>query len=193
MMIGIDDKVISSEILEKHFCCDLLACLGACCVYGQSGAPLERTEVEKLKVIYPKVKNHITKQGRKAIKKLGVAVIDVDNEDVTPLIDGKECAYSIQEKGISYCGIEKAWMEGKIDFQKPISCHLYPIRVKKFNTAIALNYDQWEVCNPARKLGVDKGIPVYQFLKSAITRAFGEDFYYQMEEAAKLLKEEKLS
>lgn len=189
MMIEIDNMVVSSEILENNFCCDLASCLGTCCVYGQSGAPLEKKEIEILKKIYPLIKMYISKEGQKVIKKLGVAVIDVDNDDVTPLIEGKECAYCIFDNGISYCAIERAWLDKKIDFQKPISCHLYPIRVKKMKTVTALNYDRWDVCKPARILGSEKGLPVYKFLKDPIIRAYGFNFFEQLEEAAKLLNQ----
>lgn len=189
-MIQIDDKILSLDILKKHFCCDLAKCHGACCVQGQSGAPLTQDEVLILEDILKKVTPFLKPEGIRSIKEQGVAIIDGDGDLVTPLIDGKECAYCINEKGINLCAIEKAWINKKIDFRKPISCHLYPIRVKDFNTFLGLNYDQWEVCEPARKLGLEQNIPVYKCLKDAIIRAYGADFYLQIEEAAKLLEEE---
>ena len=190
-MIQIDNKILSIDILEKHFSCDLAKCLGSCCVEGQSGAPLSQDEVIILEEILKKISPYLKPEGLKSIKEQGVAVIDSDGDLVTPLIDGKECAYSINVKGISFCAIEKAWLEKKVDFRKPISCHLYPIRVKDYSTFSGLSYDQWNVCEPARKLGVEKNIPVYKCLKDAITRAYGEEFYFQVEEAAKLLEKEK--
>ena len=189
-MIQIDDKILSLDILQKHFCCDLAKCLGSCCVQGQSGAPLTQDEVIILEDILKKITPYLKPEGIKSIKEQGVAVIDSDGDLVTPLIEGKECAYCITEKGISFCAIEKAWFEKKVDFRKPISCHLYPIRVKNYTSFSGLNYDQWDVCEPARQLGLSKNLPVYKYLKEAITRAYGEEFYLQVEEAAMLLDKE---
>jgi hypothetical protein len=189
-MIQIEDKILSLDILQKHFCCDLPKCLGSCCVHGQSGAPLDKDEIAILEDILKKVAPYLKPEGLKAIQEQGVAVIDNDGDLVTPLIDGKECAFCINEKGINLCGIEKAWLDKKVKYRKPISCHLYPIRVKKYSTFIGLNYDQWDVCEPARKLGLGINMPVYKCLEDAITRAFGKDFYNQIDEAAKLLVSE---
>jgi len=190
-MIQIDDKILSVDIFENYFCCDLASCLGACCVHGQSGAPLEHEEVMILEDILEKISPYIKPEGLESIKMNGVAVVDSDGDLVTSLIDGKECSFCIVENGINFCAIEKAWFDKKIDFRKPISCHLYPIRVKKFSTFTGLNYDKWEICKPARNLGTQKGLPVFRYLKEPLIRAFGEDFYAQVEEAAKLLEENK--
>ncbi|MDX9770510.1 MAG: DUF3109 family protein [Tenuifilaceae bacterium] len=189
-MIQIDDKLLSFDIFEKHFCCDLPKCLGACCVHGESGAPLEMDEIDSLKAEIEKIKPFLKPSGLKEIEKQGVTIRDLDGDMVTPLISNAECAYSIEENGITFCAIEKAWLEGKVKFRKPISCHLYPIRVKKYPTFTALNYDQWSICQPARELGEKEGIPVFRFLKGAITRAYGEEFYAEMEEAYRLLQEQ---
>jgi len=189
-MIQIDDKLLSFDIFEKHFCCDLPKCLGACCVHGESGAPLEMDEIDSLKAEIEKIKPFLKLSGLKEIEKQGVTIRDLDGDMVTPLINNAECAYSIEENGITFCAIEKAWMEGKVKFRKPISCHLYPIRAKKYPTFTALNYDQWSICQPARELGKKEGIPVFRFLKGAITRAYGEEFYAEMEEAYRLLQEQ---
>jgi len=191
-MIQIDDKILSLDILQKHFCCDLPKCLGACCVQGQSGAPLDKDEIPILEDILETITPYLKPEGVKSIQEQGVAIFDSDHDLVTPLIDGKECAYCINENGISLCGIEKAWFDKKVDFRKPISCHLYPIRVKNYTSFIGLNYDQWDVCEPARKLGGGISMHIYKYLEDAITRAYGRDFYSQMEEAAKLLESEKI-
>jgi len=191
-MIQIDDKVLSIDILQKHFCCDLAKCLGVCCVYGQSGAPLDKEEIVFLEDILDAITPYLKPEGLKAIQKQGVAIIDTDGDLVTPLIDGKECAYSINEKGVCLCAIEQAWLDKKVDFRKPISCHLYPIRVKRYTSFIGLSYDQWDICEPARKLGLNINIPVYKCLEDAITRAFGKEFYEQIEEAAKLIEKENI-
>ncbi len=191
-MIQIDDKLISFDVFEQHFCCDLPQCLGACCVHGLSGAPLEDEEVEILKNELLAIDPYLKPEGREAIKDQGVAVRDFEGDMVTPLIDGEECAFCIEEDGITMCAIERAWIDGKVGFRKPISCHLYPIRVKKYSTFTAINYDRWSVCNPARVLGKKQGVPVYKFLREALIRAYGEAFYAEMEESAKLLEQQRI-
>lgn len=187
-MIQIDDKLINFNVFEKQFCCDLPKCLGACCVHGQSGAPLEPEEIDILEQELEQIKPFLKPSGLDAINKQGVAIRDLDGDMVTSLIGTEECAFSIEENGITFCAIEKAWLKGKTKFQKPISCHLYPIRAKKYPTFTALNYDKWSICEPARVLGEKKGIAIFRFLKDAITRAYGEKFYAEMEEAAKYLQ-----
>ncbi len=187
MMIEIDNKVVSSEIFEQRFCCDLPRCLGMCCVHGDSGAPITPNEAINLEKILDKVKPYMTPEGINTVKELGVAVTDSDGDLVTPLINGKECAFTVFENGIATCSIEKAWSDGQVDFRKPISCHLYPIRIKEYPTFTAINYHRWDVCEPARELGAKINLPVYKFLKEPIIRAFGNNFYLQLEEAEKLL------
>jgi len=187
MMIQIDDKVVSSEILKNKFCCDITQCKGLCCVHGSSGAPLTKQEGDILNKILPQITPYMVPEGIKAVKQQGTSVIDIDHDLVTPLVDDKECAYVVFEDGIAICAIEKAWLNKRVDFRKPISCHLYPIRIKEYPTFTALNYDVWDVCAPARKLGENKGLPVYRFLKDALIRAYGTDFYNQLEEAEKLI------
>lgn len=190
-MIQIDDKIIGTAVFEEQFVCDLPNCLGACCVQGISGAPLDLGEVllleDDLEMIIPFLKP----EGVKVIRELGVVVTDFEGDLTTPLINGKECAFCIEEKGISQCGIERAYNQGKTKFQKPVSCHLYPIRIKTIGEFTAINYDHWDICNHARVLGKKEGVPVYQFLKEPIIRRFGEDFYLQLEEAARLIRKEK--
>lgn len=187
MMIEIDDKVVSSEILVQRFCCDLPRCLGMCCVHGDSGAPLTPNEALSLELILEKVKPYMTDEGIAAVSEQGVAVTDSDGDLVTPLIDGRECAFTLFENGIASCAIERAWNDGIVDFRKPLSCHLYPIRVKEYSNFTAINYHHWDVCAPARQLGDQINLPVYQFLKEALIRAYGQEFYNQLDEAAKLL------
>jgi hypothetical protein len=184
-MLQIDDKVISLDLFEKHFCCNLDKCLGACCVYGDSGAPVEPDEWEQMENDLPAIMPYLTDEGRKVIDKHGAAVIDGDGELVTPLIgDREECAFAyFNEKGVCLCGIEKAWTERKTAFRKPVSCHLYPIRIKQFSELTALNYDRWSVCAPARECGLAEKLPVFRFLREPLIRKFGEEFYNQLEEA----------
>jgi len=190
-MLEIGKTIVSLDLITSHFTCDLQTCKGACCVSGDSGAPLEPDEAEILGDIFHVLRPYLSEKSVKSIEEQGTSVIDIERDTVTPLIDGKECSFCIVENGINFCAIEKAWFDKKIDFRKPISCHLYPIRVKKYSSFTGLNYDKWEICKPARNLGTQKGLPVFRYLKEPLIRAFGEDFYAQVEEAAKLLEENK--
>ncbi|MDR2814529.1 MAG: DUF3109 family protein [Prevotellaceae bacterium] len=188
-MLQIDDKIISTALLTSHFCCDLDVCAGVCCVYGDSGAPLEKGEKKVLQQELPKFYDYLTPKGREAIANQGVAVYDGDGELVTPLVSDKaECAYSyFSEAGICLCAIEKAFFEHKTAYRKPISCHLYPIRVRQVGNNFALNYDRQSICSCARSKGKEDNIPVFRFLKEPIIRKFGEGFYEQLEVACKLI------
>lgn len=184
-MIEIDDKVLSLDIFQKKFVCDLNACKGACCVEGTSGAPLTEEEIHLLEDIYEDVKPYLTRKGIRAIEKQGKWVIDADGDYTTPLVaEEKECAYTIFENGIALCGIEKAWKDGVVKFRKPISCHLYPIRTRKYAKFEALNYDEWHLCKPACACGEKLQVPVFKFLKEAIIRKYGSEFYEKLEIAA---------
>lgn len=185
-MIQIDNKLISEDIFSEEFVCNISKCKGICCVEGDAGAPLERSEAQILEDIYEKVKPYLTPEGIEAIEKQGKWEIDpADGEYVTPLVNGNECAYVIyDEKGYTKCGIEKAYEEGAVDWQKPISCHLYPIRVTEYVEFDALNYHQWDVCSDACTLGKELQVPVYKFLKTPLIRKYGEEFYTYLSEAA---------
>lgn len=177
-VIQIDDKLISSEITEELFHCDISACKGACCVEGELGAPLSDEELKILDEIYEQVKPYLKKEGIEAIEEQGTSVLDFTHAYSTPLVHGRECAYTtFDDKGVAMCGIEQAWADGAVSFRKPISCHLYPIRVQEYESFTALNYDRWSICSAACTLGEKKGIPVYEFAKDAIVRAYGESFY----------------
>jgi len=191
-MLQIDDKIVSLDILEKHFVCNLEKCKGYCCVHGASGAPYDKGEAEILTREYPNIKPFLSEAGISAIEKEGLAVIDSDGDEVTPLINGKECAFAIFEKGIAKCGIEKAFLAGKTTFRKPVSCHLYPIRVKKYPDFYALNYDQWDLCEPAKKLGDEKKVTILEFVEQALVRKFGEDFHKELRIASNELKNKKI-
>lgn len=182
IVLQIGNKLISADLGEELFACDLSACKGACCVEGDLGAPLEKAELSVMKEILPKVKPFLREEGRKALDKQGAYVKDFTGGYSTPLVKGKECAYvTFDEKGVALCGIEQAHAAGAVDFQKPISCHLYPIRVLKLTEFEALNYHRWSICSPACKRGRQEGIKVYEFLKGPLIRAYGEDFYEELE------------
>lgn len=177
-MISIDKTVLSDDIADNCFMCDLEKCKGACCVEGDLGAPLEKDELEILDSIYEKVASYLTEEGRTAILQQGKYIFDEDGEFSTPTINGKECAYAIYDKrGILKCGIEQAWIDHKINFQKPISCHLYPIRITTYESYDALNYDRWDICLTACELGKKRKIPLYQFAKIALIRKYGSEWY----------------
>lgn len=180
-MIELGNIILSDDIKEKQFICDLNKCKGACCVEGDLGAPLEGDELEVLDNIYSEVAPYLSKEGIEAIETQGKYVLDEDGDYSTPTIGGKECAYAVyDEKGILKCGIEEAYNDGKVAFKKPISCHLYPIRTKKYDQFEALNYDQWHICSPACTLGEALKVPVYKFLKDALIRKYGEVWYQEL-------------
>lgn len=179
----IENAVISDDVADQFFVCELTKCKGACCVEGDTGAPLEDDELAILEKIYPQVKPYLTQQGIEAIEQQGVYVADeVEGGYVTPTINGRECAYAIyDDKKILKCGIEQAHLAGKVAFQKPISCHLYPIRITKYEQFEALNYDRWHICNPACHNGKSLGVPIYKFLKTPLIRKYGEEWYEALE------------
>jgi hypothetical protein len=191
-MIQIDDAVVALDIIEENFLCDLSACKGECCVEGESGAPLEKEEVEILEQILPFVWDDLSPKAQELIKKQGVAYQDHDGDMVTSIVNGKDCVFTYyDEKGICKCAIEKAYKEGKIDFYKPISCHLYPIRLEKYRDFTAVNYHRWRVCKAAVALGNKEGLRIYQFLKEPLIRKFGEAWYNELCIAADEYKEMK--
>lgn len=183
-MIAIENTLVSEDIFKKKFVCDLNACKGACCVEGESGAPLEKNELKVLEDAYPFVKPYMTPEGIESVDKYGVYVIDQDGEDTTPLIKGRQCSFTYFENDIAKCSIEKAWKEKKIKFQKPISCHLYPIRIKNEDSYDIINYDRWKVCKPACVCGEKLDVPVYKFVKTALIRKYGINWFKQLEIAA---------
>lgn len=165
---------------------------GACCVEGDVGAPLDKTETDVLDTIYEKVKPYLTPEGIRAIEQQGAWTTDpMDGDFVTPMVGNRECAYvTYDERGITKCGIEKAYEAGTIDWQKPISCHLYPIRITEYSTFSAFNYHEWEICNDACTLGKELKMPIYKFLKIPLIRKYGEEFYNTLNEAAQEWEQE---
>ena len=179
-MIIIDDCIISENIAEKKFCCDLSVCKGCCCIEGDAGAPLEKKEIAILKKIYPDVKPYMTDEGIAEVEKNGVSALDPAEELCTPRVNGKECVYMCWDNGIAMCAIEKAYLDNKIDFRKPVSCHLYPIRVDNYRDFKAVNYHEWDICNCAVKLGKEVGVPLYKYLKEPLIRKFGTKWYEEL-------------
>ena len=180
-MIIVNQAVLSDDIAERFFVCDLIKCKGACCVEGDAGAPLTLEEALILEVEAENIRPFLSEAGIREIERVGTSEEDKDGDLVTPTIMGKECAYAVyNEKGILLCGIENAYNQGKTHFKKPISCHLYPIRIAKYEHYEALNYDRWHICNPACANGMDLGVPIYVFLKDALIRKYGIDWYNRL-------------
>lgn len=189
MLVEIDNKLVTTQLFEEQFVCNLSACKGACCVEGDAGAPLTFEEVDIIEDALEEILPYMRPEGIEAVNQTGVFYLDHDGEPVTTLVNGAECAFVFfDEQGITKCAIEKAQLEGKIEYKKPISCHLYPIRVKKLQEYEALNYDRWDICSDACDLGKQLQVPVYKFLKEPIIRAWGENFYKELEVVDEELK-----
>ena len=192
MLIEVKDKVVSTQIFERKFVCDLNACKGACCVEGDAGAPLTFEEIDLLEENLEGILPYMRPEGIEEVKKTGVFYMDGDNEPVTSLVNGAECAFVyFDEKGITKCSVEQAYKDGKSTFKKPISCHLYPIRVQKYTDFEALNYNEWAICEPACACGDKLDVPVYKFLKEPLIRAYGEEFFQELEIVDRELKDQR--
>jgi hypothetical protein len=192
MLVEIQDKIVSTQIFERQFVCDLTACKGACCIEGDGGAPLTKEEIQIIEENLPQILPFMRPEGIAAVEAFGVAYEDQDFEPATTLVDGKECAFVyFDHTNTAKCAIEKAQREGKIDFIKPLSCHLYPIRTKQFNEYLALNYEKWDICEPACACGEKLEVPVFRFLKEPLIRAFGPEFYQELEVVARELDSEQ--
>lgn len=187
-MLRIGDTIFSLDILEIQFKCDLPRCLGNCCRYGDSGAPLSKEEVNVLKIIWPEIKPYLRPEGVEVIENEGTSVVDFENDNVTPLIAREECAYALLSGNIFLCGIEKAYSEGKISFRKPLSCHLFPARIKEYSGFRAVNYQELSICHHAVESGKQEGVYVYEFLKAPLIRALGEEIYNELCIAAEELR-----
>lgn len=184
-MFQLGKTIVSEDIIKKDFLCNLNACKGACCIDGDAGAPLEKDEVAILEKIYPAVKPFLRKEGIEAIAQQGTSVVTEDGELETPLINGADCAYVIfDDNKVALCGIEEAYNQGEISWKKPVSCHLYPIRVRDYTEFSGVNYHKWQICDDACLLGKELQVPIYKFVKEALIRKFGEDWYAELEKVA---------
>ncbi len=189
LMIRIGDALLSEDVFDEHFACDLGACKGACCVEGDSGAPLTQAEVGQLEMVWEFVAPLLPEAGRMAVEQQGLAVIDGDGDLVTPLVQGKECAFAVFDNGAAKCGLEKAYFEGKTQWRKPLSCHLYPIRAKELSDFTALNYNRWPICEAARLCGKAGKVSVLDFCKDALIRRFGDSWFNAAQQAQKRWRE----
>ncbi len=191
-MIQIANTLLSDDIFEAQFICDLCKCKGQCCVDGESGAPLTREEHDQIQAILPEIWDDLSPKAQELISEQGISYTDTDGELVTSIVNGEECVFTYyDENGICKCAIDTAYREGRIAVQKPISCHLYPIRLTDYADYTAVNYHQWSICRPAVKLGRKEGVPLYRFLREPLIRRFGEEWYNEVCEAATLLEKAK--
>ena len=187
-MIQIGKTLVSEDIIEKEFICNISSCKGQCCIDGDAGAPLEEDELQIMKSIYLKVKPFMRKEGIIEVEKQGVYTTNEDGEHETTLINNADCAYVFfDDKNVALCAIEEAYNQGEIDWKKPVSCHLYPIRVRDYSDFSGVNYDKWEICYDACTLGKELQVPIYKFVKPALIRKFGIDWYNELEKVAKEL------
>lgn len=190
-MLQIQDTLVSLDIVERFFLCDLEACLGECCIEGDAGAPITKQEYDKLKEILPEIWDDLMPQAQKVIKEEGVGYIDEEGDLVTQIIDGKNCVFTcFAEGGMCQCAIERAYRQGRIDFYKPISCHLYPLRLTQYARFTSVNFHRWKICKAAEALGRLKGVRLYQFLKEPLIRRFGEEWYAELDQACRLYLEQ---
>lgn len=187
-MFQLGKTIVSEELFERDFVCNLSACKGECCVDGTAGAPLEEGETKIMQDIYATVKPFLRPEGVAAIEAQGTSIIGEDGGFETPLVNGAECAYVIFDQDTALCGIEQAYNEGLIKWKKPVSCHLYPIRVREFSDFSAVNYHKWNICDDACSLGKELEVPVYKFVKEALVRKFGAEWYTELEQVAEEYK-----
>ena len=181
-MIEVQNTLVHEDVITESFVCNLNKCKGICCVEGDAGAPLDVAETAILAEVYPKIKHLLEPKGIAAIEQQGTSVTDIDGDLTTPCVDGnKECAYVTFENGITKCGIEKGYEQGLVDWQKPISCHLYPIRVTQYPEFEALNDDRWHICHDACSFGRELKVPVYEFLKGPLIRKYGAEWFEELE------------
>ena len=190
IMIEIGRTIISRDVFEKHFVCDILKCKGACCIEGDSGAPLTEKEAAIIEKEYHTFKEHLPLEHKQEIKKQGFSVIDSDGDLIAPLVNNRQCVYSFyDERTILKCAIEKAHFDGKLKFRKPISCHLFPIRITEYKKFDAINYDQIDICKPGRECGISEKVPLYKYLKEPLIAKYGVGWYKEVEIAGEHLKE----
>ncbi len=191
-MIQIANTLLSDDIFEEQFICDLCQCKGQCCVDGESGAPLTREEHDRIQDILPEIWDDLSPKAQELITEQGISYTDTDGELVTSIVNGEECVFTyFDENGVCKCAIDTAYREGRIAVQKPISCHLYPIRLTEYADFTAVNYHRWSVCRPAVKLGRKQGVPIYRFLREPLIRRFGEAWYREVCETAEQLEKAK--
>lgn len=192
-MLQIKDVIVSFDVLTESFSCDLAHCKGECCIEGDAGAPVTPDEIAQIEELLPTIWKDLSIEARKVINSQGVAYTDPEGELVTSIVNGKDCVFTCYgDDGCCYCAIEKAYRNGLCKFKKPVSCHLYPIRVKRIGDYYGLNYDRWDVCRAAVLKGRKDGIPIYKYLKEPLVRRFGQEWYDELELTVEELKRQQL-
>jgi len=179
-MISLPPALICDDLKDVFFCCDMAKCKGACCVEGDAGAPLEEEEISLLDDYIQEIKSFMTREGIEEIERLGVFDYDAEGKFVTPLIEGMECAYIFYDEGIARCAIEQAFQQKMIPFPKPLSCHLYPLRISSMGNEDAVNYHKWYICDKALMKGHQNKIPLYLFLQDALVRKYGRAWFNRL-------------
>ena len=191
-MLQIGDVLVSLDVIEREFICNLAACRGACCIEGDAGAPITEEEHARLKELLPQVWDDLTPAAREVIRAQGVAYIDEEGDLVTSIVGGKDCVFTCYgDDGLCMCAIEKACREGRISFYKPLSCHLYPVRVTRYPSFTAVNYHRWKICKVAEVLGRKEGVKVSRFLREPLIRCFGPEWYGELDGAARAYLQQK--
>ncbi|HEY3389303.1 MAG TPA: DUF3109 family protein [Prolixibacteraceae bacterium] len=191
-MLQIGKTIISLDVIQKEFTCDLDKCKGGCCVDGDSGAPLTLDEAIQIEKMYPDFKEYLSDLNKSEIEKQGFSVIDGDGDLVTPIVGNNECVFTFTDNaGITKCAIEKAYFEKNLAFRKPVSCHLFPIRITEYKRFDAVNYQELDICKPGRICGKCNGMPLWKYLKEPLIRKYGEDWYKELSYAAENLPNEK--
>ena len=192
IMLQIQDALVSLDLAEQFYCCDLDSCLGQCCIEGDAGAPITEEEKKKIEEILPEIYDELLPAAQREIDENGVAYIDQEGDLVTSIVEGRNCVFTCYEPGgMCHCAIERAYRQGRIDFYKPISCHLYPLRLTEYPAFTAVNYHRWKICRCAEVLGRRRGIRLYEFLKAPLERRFGQDWYAELAEACRAYLEQQ--
>ena len=194
LMFDINGTLVSLDLVERFFCCDLDRCLGACCIEGDAGAPITEAEYRLLKQVLPKVWPYLLPAAQRVVADSGVAYVDDEGDLVTNIVDGRNCVFTCYEPGgRCSCAIEKAFRKGEIAWRKPASCFLYPVRVKRYEKFTAVNYHRWKICKAAEVMGRQQGIRLYQFLREPLIEQFGQAWYDELCEACRLYEQQYLS
>lgn len=180
-MLEIQNTLVSLDLVERFFCCDLASCLGQCCIDGDAGAPVTPDEVERLREVLPEIWNDLSPAAQRVIEEQGVAYTDEEGDLVTSIVNGRDCVFTCYAPGgLCLCAIEKAYREGRVGWRKPSSCALYPVRLKEYKDFTAVNLHRWKICKCAEVLGRREGIRAYEFLKGPLTERFGEAWYAEL-------------
>lgn len=181
IMLQIGDTLVSLDLAERFFCCDLDACHGECCIEGDAGAPITENEKKELERLLPEINDELLPQAQEVIRQQGVSYVDEEGDMVTSIIDGRNCVFTcFAPGGMCQCAIEKAYRDGRVAMRKPISCYLYPLRITEYHSFTAVNYHRWKICRPAEALGRKLGLRLYQFLKEPLIQRFGKEWYDEL-------------